>query len=310
MLENIQLVAGQVAILFILMGAGGLAAKTGWMQEGGAKQMTSIVLYIATPCIIVQSFLSVEFTPELINGMLFTAVFAAAAHLAGILCAVILFRKQPLGRMRVYRMSVVFSNCGFMGIPLASGVLGTGCVVYIAVYIAVFNLFAWTYGVWLFRPGEKMSPASIFINPGTVGLIAGLTVAALRWHPPLLISEPIRILAALNSPIAMMVLGYYLFTTSLRPQKGEGGMWGVMAVRLLLIPAAALGISAALGLSGLWLATAIILAAAPSATNAVLFAARFEGDTALAARVVSICTLLSMATMPVLLGVALAVNPL
>ncbi|MCL2003112.1 MAG: AEC family transporter [Oscillospiraceae bacterium] len=309
MFQNMQLVAGQVAILFILMGAGGLAAKMGWVRADGAKQMTSLVLYFATPCVIVQSFLTVEFTSELVGDMLRTAAFAAAAHLLGILLASVLFRKQPPERGSVFRMAVIFSNCGFMGIPLASGVLGPECVVYIAVYIAVFNLFSWTYGVWLFRPGEKVSPRAMFINPGTVGLAAGVLAAALRWNPPPLIGEPIRLVAALNSPIAMMVLGFYLFTTSLRPREGEGGMWAALAVKLLVIPAAALGISAALGLSGLWLAAALILAAAPSATNVVLFAARYDGDTALAARAVSICTLLSMATMPVLLGIALAINP-
>jgi hypothetical protein len=304
------MVAGQVAILFIIMGAGGLAARAGLIKDDGARQMTGVVLYFATPCIIIQSFLSVEFTPELVGGMLLTAAFAVLAHLFGILIASLIYRKQPQERKNVLKMAVIFSNSGFMGIPLASGVLGTGSLVYIAVYIAVFNLFAWTYGVWLFKPANRPSARSIFVNPGTVGLVLGLAVAALRWDPPLLIGEPIRLVAALNSPVAMMVLGYYLFTSSLRPQKGEGGMWGALAVKLLLTPAAALGICYALGLSGLWLASALILAAAPSAVNVVLFAARFDGDTALAARTVSICTLLSMATMPVLLGVALAINPL
>jgi hypothetical protein len=105
----------------------------------------------------------------------------------------------------------------------------------------------------------------------------------------------------------MMVLGYYLFTTALRPQKGEGGMWGAVALKLFVIPVAALGACYALGLSGLWLEAALILAAAPSAVNALLFSARFGGDTELAARAVSYCTLLSMATMPVLLGLSLAI---
>ncbi|MDR0294069.1 MAG: AEC family transporter [Oscillospiraceae bacterium] len=309
MLQNTFLVARQAAILFVLMGAGGLAAKAGWLSRDGAKQMTNIVFYFATPCVIIDSFLTADFTPELVGGMARTAVFAVIAHIAGILISLPVFRREQAERKSVYRMALTFSNCGFMGIPLARGVLGTECVVYISVYIAVFNLFAWTYGVSLFRPGKKLSVRSIFLNPGTTSLLVGLAVAALRFDPPDLVSEPIRLLSALNSPVAMMVLGYYLFTTSLRPQRGEGGMWAAVAVKLLVIPAAALAVSYALGLSGLWLAAALILAAAPSATNVLLFAARFDGNTALAARAVSYCTLLSMVTMPVLLGVALAINP-
>jgi hypothetical protein len=309
LLQNIQLVAGQVAILFIIMGAGGLAARAGLIKADGVRQMTNIVLYLVTPAIIIRSFLSVEFTPELVSGMLFTAAFAVFAHLLGILIASVIYRKQPQERGSVLKMAVTFSNCGFMGIPLATGVLGEDCVVYIAVYIAIFNLFSWTYGVFLFRPHNKPSARAMLINPGTVGLTLGLTAALLQWDPPMLAGEPIRLLASLNSPVAMIVLGYYLFNTTLRPQKGESGMWGAMAVKLLLIPAVALGVCYTLGLSGLWVAATLILTAAPSATNVVLFAARFEGNTALAARTVSVCTLLSMITMPLLLGVSLAVIP-
>lgn len=301
--------AKQVAILFIIMGAGGLAAKAGWLKENGAKQMTNIVFYFATPCIIVNSFLSVEFTPELVSGMIRAAVFAVAAHLLGIAIAYPFFRREPAARKSIFSMAVPFSNCGFMGIPLASGILGPGCVVYISVYIAVFNLFAWTYGVSLYQPGKKFSARAMFINPGTTGLVAGLIIAALGWSPPDLIAEPIRLISALNSPIAMMVLGFYLFTSSLRPQPGEGRMWVAHAMKLVVIPVAALGISYAMGLSGLWLSAALVLTAAPSATNALLFAARFDGDTALASRVVSYSTLLSMITMPLLLGISLAINP-
>ncbi|MCL1807465.1 MAG: AEC family transporter [Oscillospiraceae bacterium] len=309
MIDNILLVAKQVAILFILMGTGGLAAKAGWLKDSGAKQMTNLVFYIATPCIIVQSFLSVELSPELANGMLLTAAFAVLAHLSGIALSRMVFRKADPGRKSVYHMAVPFANCGFMGIPLVSGILGTGSLVYVSVYIAVFQFFAWTYGVQQFKPKEKPSIRAMLLNPGTTGLVVGLAVAALRFEPPELLSKPIDFLAALNSPVAMMVLGFYLFTTALRPQKGESGMWGAIVLRLVFLPAAALGICYALGLSGLWLSASLILAAAPAATNALLFAARFGGNTALAARTVSYCTLLSMITMPLLLGVALAINP-
>jgi hypothetical protein len=308
LLENTLLVAEQVAILFILMGVGGIAAKAGWLRADGARQMTTILLYIVTPSVIIRSFLTAEFTPELVNGMLLSAVFAVGLHLFGVISAHPLFKKQPHGRRGVFNMALTFSNCGFMGVPLVSGILGEAAVVYVSVYIVIFNLFSWTYGVAQFRQGEKLSVRATFLNPGTASLAAGLLVALLRFEPPQLIAEPIRLFAALNSPVAMIVLGYYLFTTTLRPQKGDAGMWVAISIRLAAAPAAALALSAALNLSGLWLSVSLILTAAPSAVNALLFAAKFGGDTALAARTVSWCTLISMLTMPIVLGVALAVT--
>jgi hypothetical protein len=317
------LVAQQVFVLFILMGAGGLAAKAGWLGADGARQMTAILLYIVTPSVIIQSFLTAEFTPELVNGLLLSALFAVGLHLFGVISSYPLFKKQPPGRRGVFNMTLTFSNCGFMGVPLVSGILGEEAVVYVSVFLVIFNLFSWTYGVAQFHrrsaggnitstQRENLPPAlcwrTILVNPGTISLAAGLLATLSRFEPPPLIGEPIRLFAALNSPLAMIILGYYLFTSSLRPQKGDAGMWVAITVRLVIAPLIALALSAALGLSGMWFNTSLILTAAPSAVNALLFAAKFGGDTALAARTVSWSTLLSMVTMPVVLGIGLGVG--
>lgn len=313
MLDNTLLVASRAAILFLIMGAGVLAAKVRWINGEGAKQLTNIVLFIATPCVIVHSFLSVKFTAVLISNILKTALFAVAVHLLAILLSRLTIRRESPARRGVYLMAAAFSNCGYMGIPLATGILGQECVVYVSVYIAVFQLFAWTYGVSLYRP--KVSFRSIFLNPGVLSLAAGLLLAGLfaavpQWSIPPLLGEPLDLLASLNSPLAMIILGYHLCVSPLRPRMGEGKMWLAFALKLVVIPAAALGVSALFGLSGLWLSAALILTSTPCATNVALFAARFEGDAPHAAKVVSLCTLLSLLTMPVFLGLSMAVIPL
>ncbi len=315
LLENTLLVASRVAILFLIMGAGVLAAKVRWVNGEGAKQITNVVLYIATPCLIFSSFLSVEITPDLINNIAKTALFSVAVHVFAILLSRLAIRKDQTKRRGIYLMCVTFSNCGYMGIPLASGILGPECVVYASVYIAIFHLFAWTYGISLYRPGEKLPRRSLFLNPGVVSLAAGLLLAGLfaampQWQVPSLLGEPLELLASLNSPLAMIVLGYHLCVSPLRPRAGEGKMWLAFALKLVVIPAAALGASVLLGLSGLWLSTVLILTSTPCATNVVLFAARFEGDAPHAAKVVSLCTLISLLTMPLFLALSMVVNPL
>ncbi len=306
MLRHIGSAAAQAAILFVLMGAGCVSAKARWMNGNGAEQMTRLVHFIATPCVIIHSFLTADFNAGMLRGMGFTALFAAAAHLLGISLSALLFRGEERNRRNVYSMCVTFSNCGFMGVPLVSGVLGAGSVVYISVYIAVFNLFTWTYGTALYRPDQKASPLKMAVNPGTVSIALGLAAAAAQWRPPLLVTQPVSMFANLNSPLAMIVLGYYLASSSLRPAPGEGRMWLAAALRLVAVPAAALGAAAAFRLSGVWVQTALALTAMPCAVNVLLFTARFGGDTGLAARTAAYCTLLSMVSMPLLLAAVLA----
>jgi predicted permease len=308
-------VAYRVAVLFLVMGAGFLAAKARWLNADGAKQMTSIVFYLATPCVIINSFLSVDVSPELMGNILKTAGFAFILHLFAILLSRIAIRKESRERLAIYRMCVTFSNCGYMGVPLASGILGEESVVYVSVYIAVFNLFVWTYGISLYRPGEKLTVKNMLLNPGVLSLGTGLLLAGLfalnpQWSFPPLLGEPMELLASLNSPLAMIVLGYHLSVSPLRPRAGEGKLWLALALKLLAVPAAALGVSVLLGLRGMWLSAALVLTTTPCATNVVLFAARFEGDAPHAAKVVSLCTLLSLVTIPFFLGLSMAVNPL
>ncbi|MBQ5347433.1 MAG: AEC family transporter, partial [Ruminococcus sp.] len=66
MWTNIVVVSEQVAVLFILIALGFFSGKAGLINEAGAKHLTNIVLYLATPCIMVQSFQKVGYSPSLI----------------------------------------------------------------------------------------------------------------------------------------------------------------------------------------------------------------------------------------------------
>ena len=72
-------------------------------------------------------------------------------------------------RRRVLQFATVFSNCGYMALPLQSAILGQTGVFYGAAYIAVFNLVNWTYGLFLMGGSEvKFSIKKILINPGVI----------------------------------------------------------------------------------------------------------------------------------------------
>jgi len=308
-MQHVLSVAGQVSILFIIMGCGFLAAKLGWATQNGARQMTNIVLYLATPCVILQSFMTVQPSAEVFGGMAGAAVFATVCHLLGILLGGILFRREPSARRNVFCMSASFPNCGFMGIPLVSALLGPEMVLYVSVFLIVFQLVVWTYGVWLHQPREKGSrvtgPAKMFINAGTVTLAAGLVLMALRIELPALIAQPIRLIGGLNSPLAMIVMGVYLANASFLPRRGDGKLWLAIGLRLLVIPALLLPARLLFSQPTDWMAVCLILSAAPPAANVLMFTAHWNGDAPLAARAVMYGSVASVVTMPVVIGLGM-----
>ena len=66
MLQNILIVAGQVATLFLMMAVGFILGKLGKLTSNGLSQMSFILLYIVSPCLIIECF-QVEATPSLLR---------------------------------------------------------------------------------------------------------------------------------------------------------------------------------------------------------------------------------------------------
>ena len=296
-------VSSQVAILFLLMLVGVVLAKVKWLTTAGVKEITKLLLTVVAVCIIVHSFQTVENTSEKWGEMGLAALTSVIALAVGAAFALPLFRRQSPGRRAVLCFGTSFANCGFMGLPLVNALLGAEGVFLVSIYIAVFQVGVWTYGVTLYRrQGEKLSVAKALLNPGVIGVVLGLPFFLFRIPMPDILLATVEGLGDLNTPLAMIVTGFYLAAADLRPRRGDGPMWLVMALRLVIVPSLVAAGLYACGVRGLPLVAVMVPLCAPCATNTTLFAAMFDADTELSSRLVTQCTLLSILTMPVLLS--------
>ena len=231
-LKDFLTVAANVLTLFLLMGVGVVCAKTKLLSDGGVKALANLVLYIATPCVIIKSCIR-EFDPAMLWGFLTVVAVAAVTHAVLILLAKVVFRDSDENRRRVLRSAVVFSNAGYMAIPLQQAILGDVGVFYCAAYIIVFNLFLWTYGLAEMSGESRLSVKKILLNPGIIGVVVGLTLFVLPIPVPALIADGIGHLASLNTPVPMLIVGYYLAQTNLLSALKDGRGWLCIALRLV-----------------------------------------------------------------------------
>ena len=153
--QNFITVGTQVLELFILIALGFLCGKTKMLNDTAVKSITDIVLYIVCPCVIVQNFIR-PFDTAMLQGLLTAAAAALLIHILSIVIAMLLFHDKVPERNRVYRFALIFSNCGYMSLPMQQAILGADGVFFGAVYIVIFNVVMWTFGVWL-SGGEKGS---------------------------------------------------------------------------------------------------------------------------------------------------------
>lgn len=299
-------VVGKVAVILILILVGCFITKRGILTERGASEITTVLIKLVTPCVIINSFVGNE--GELDAGLLIMAmVLPAVWQLMGLGLSLLVFRKEPLERQKVLRFSVIFSNVGFMGIPLVQGIVGDKGVIYASFGVVVFNLLCWTYGYSMMSGGARLDLKTVLLNPGVVGLVIGLPIYFLKLQLPGIITEPLGYIADLNTPLAMLVVGSYIARADLRSFMSDLSVYKVSLLRLIAVPAAMLGVLMLLRPEkDLFLAT-IVQAATPVAANAVLFAVQYKRDSELASKLVAVSTVLSILTIPVLTILAQAV---
>ena len=115
-------IGGQVVILFILMFVGFISTKTKLITDKSISGFVNVLLYIVTPCLIINSFLSVKFTNDTLKFLLIAAGCAVVSHIIGIAISFIIRDKEET-KKSVYRFGTIFSNAGYMGLPLAQAVL-------------------------------------------------------------------------------------------------------------------------------------------------------------------------------------------
>lgn len=294
----------QVIILFILILIGFTLAKTKILNDEAVKGMTDFVLILVTPCVIIKSFFR-EFNKSDLKDLLISFLLGVILHTTFILLSVLFLRDKDKNRQTVLRYAAVFSNCGFMAIPLQQALLGNNGVFLGSSFVAIFNAFVWSWGLRIMSGDKKsLKPLKIITRPAILALIIGFIVFILSIPIPKIISEPIGMLAELNTPLPMVIIGFHLASSNVL--KGITDIKCILTIvlRLVIFPAAAITVMWLCGIGGNMLISQAICASAPVAAVTTMFSAKYNRDTELSVNLVSLSTLLSLITMPAMITFA------
>ena len=291
----------QVVILLILILIGVILAKGKVLSESGVKSMTDMVLYTVTPCVIIKSFIR-EYDPSTLKKLLISFLIAILAHIGFIILTHLIIHDKDKSKERVLRYGTVFSNCGFMSIPLQQALLGDEGVFYATSYIAIFQLLIWSYGIIVMSGDKKyMSPEKLFLSPGLIGLAIGLIIFLFSVPIPKIIAEPISYMASLNTPLPMIIIGFHLASSNVLDGFKNPKCILAMSLRLVILPLVALAVMYLCSIRGVMLVSSVISCCAPVAAITTMFSAKFGQDTSLSVNFVSLSTVLSLITMPILI---------
>lgn len=304
-MENLLNVAQNVVVLYILMACGFICNKKSILDQKSVKAINEVILYFVTPCVIINSFLR-DKDEKLFKGLLIMFAASVCFYIVTIALSFALIHDKEKARLCVLRFGAVFSNCGFFGLPMQQAIMGDIGVFYGSVFVAVFNLFTFSYGYIYFGGKENMSVKKAVLNPGVIGLTIGMILffTGLSNNIPSIISRPVGFLASMNTPLAMLIIGFYIAQLKIKDFVGDGKMWYVMGIRMVLFPALFLFTMIALGIKGEVLVVSTISVSSPMAAMTTMLATKFDRDALLASKMVSVSTMLCIITLPVMVFLA------
>lgn len=192
------LVLNQLSLMFLIGFIGFVFAKLMKINETETKFLSKFLLYLINPCMVLNTF-NCEFEMEKLKQFLFVLIISFLVHLLMILISKIFFKKS------IDSLAVIFTNCGFVGIPLIRGVFGNEGVFLLMGYLAVFNILIWTYGYKTISGFSNVK--KIVTNPNIIAVVFGMIIFCCPIKIPQKVLEPINIVGNLNTAVSMILIG-------------------------------------------------------------------------------------------------------
>ncbi|MDR1771829.1 MAG: AEC family transporter [Hungatella sp.] len=291
--------ANKIMEMFLILMIGAMAMKTGLVERGTSKRLSAVLLNVISPCVIIMSY-QIEFGKELLIGLVVTAGLSAASFLLAILLSGLVIKSRGNPDMAVERMSIVYSNCGFIGIPLINGLLGAEGVFFMTAYITVFNILIWSHGIMLMS-GKVGSPGAVFKNfmhPSTYAIGVGLFFFVTGLRLPEAVGNPLSMIGAMNTPAAMLISGMNLAESELLSCLKKPRTYMISVVKLVAVPLATLLLLASWRADRTVSITILTAAACPSGAMGAMFALQYGKDSGYASKLLAVTTALSLFTIP------------
>ena len=292
------LILEQLVKMFFIMLLAFICFKIRLVNQEGNRNMSDLLLMVVNPCLILTVF-QTEYSPELVRGLLLAFAAAVMTHVIGILVTTFLIRSQSGEDYGVERFNAMYSNCGFIGIPLIGSVLGDTGVFYLSAYLVIFNLLTWTHGVGIME--KRFSLKNIkkgVLSPMFIATAAAAVLFFIQFRIPSVLLDPINYVADMNTPLAMMVAGFSVAQADLGKMLRNTRIYFVSFIKLILIPLLVIGVLKLMALPDAVAVTVLIGAACPAATTGTMMAIRYRQNYTYSSELFAMTTVLSVVTIP------------
>ncbi|RZN12477.1 AEC family transporter [Bradyrhizobium genosp. SA-3] len=299
-------VASLVLPVFAIIVTGWLAGELGYLSRSLADALVHFAYNVAMPALLI-----VTIAQEPARNLLewrFLLAFGGGSLIcfALVFLAVRAGGKHDLASSTIHGMAAAMTNTGFVALPILHAIYGQSAVLPAAVATVFVAAVMFPITVILLEgcdPHGSAHPTGlakqILLNPMVLSTLIGLVWAITGLPIPAPVATYLNMIAAALTPSALFAIGLGLSVEGLRSNLKAS--FALAAVKLVVMPLIVYGLCVLLGLDPLYMVAAIVCAAVPTAKTVYVLAHEHKVEEKLVAATVSITTMLSVATLLVVL---------
>lgn len=268
--------------------------------------MSAVLVYVCSPCMVVNSFLQLQYSPSDLGKMALFFCVTLVLQIAFMLILYLVFRKKYAdSKYRILTIGGTLGNVGFFGLPVVKAILPDFPEVtcYSSVYVLSMNMLVFTMGIFCLTNDKKyISFKSAILNPATFSVLVALPlyIFGAKQYMPELLTGGIALLGNMTTPLCMIILGIRLATVKFKKLFTRPIIYFVCVCKLIIFPLLCYSVIYFIPFDFAFKASVLILSSAPCASVILNLAEIHRSETELAANCVLLSTLLCFITIPVL----------
>lgn len=322
---SITVVLQQMVIIFILIGIGIMLYRRKMLSEEGSKQISGLIINVTNPALLICSALDDGPKASLSDlGIAFVSYAAIFALLIGACFLLPYLLRVPKNLHYAYQMLTVFGNVGFIGIPLASAVLGSESLIFVSIFNLLFNLLIYTFGISLLQraaarqgkdsamppdgqtkegeplPADRLSAGRLkkLVNAGTISAAVTIIFYLGNFRVPVILSSALSYTGRATTLLSMLVLGVSVAQMAPKDIFSHPRLYAFTLLRQILVPIGCLLLMRGFIDNKLVLNTMLLMVAVPAANMPLMLAKQMDMETESISQGIILTTVLSLVTVP------------
>lgn len=284
----------QLCLLFGFIALGFICNKLGILDSVSDKYFSNFLLKITLPASIIASAIGQDTENRM------TALYVLALA-AGIFIITPFFAAafQKIFKCDdTYKLMLTYPNLGFMGFPIMTSLYGGLGAFYTSLFMIIFNLSVFSYGISVIQKGAKFQPKKL-MNPGILAAVFAIVIFYFAIPVPEIITKFLSTIGSITSPLAMITLGSTLGAVSIASVLKDRMLYVLSFTKLILLPFMVWFVLQFFVKDPMILGICVILTSMPVASNVSMLCITYDGNKDLAAKGTFMSTVLSLITIPV-----------